>query len=249
MEWYRAKALLLVTAILVSVIISYFAVSSLTSQNSFDYRLNVSPINETIMQGQTLMSNITVSYLQGQPQPVTLAVAGNSSIMELNLSNTIGIPKPNQPFTSNLTIHFLANTQSAKYPVTFTSSSGTKIHSETYNLTVVNSQIQVSGTVSTPSSTNSIFPTKLQFVNLQTNITYNATLQYPNLPKASTLQQQAIYNVSLPNQQSYRVTGTWGRLYGPWSSSSDLPEGTFDCGILQVNCKVGESIINKDYYK
>jgi len=247
----KVLAFILGLAVVLSVLaVSYYFSINNSANMPFEYRLYVFPINSTALQGQIIKTNITVTYLQGQPQPITLAATNNSTFAQINLSNATGIPRPNEPYITNLTIHILDSAQSAIYSINITANSSNKnTYSSTYSLEILDSQIQVSGTVSTPSSTDSIFPTKLQFVNLQTNITYNATLQYPNLPKASTLQQQAIYNVSLPNQQSYKVIGTWGRLYGPWSSSSDLPEGTFDCGILQVDCKVGETIINKDYYK
>jgi hypothetical protein len=247
----KVLAFILVLAVVLSAsVVSYpFFVNNSVSL-PFEYQLSVFPINGTAMQGETIETNITVTYLQGQPQPVTLAATNNSTFAQINLSNATGIPRPNEPYISNLTIQILDSAQSSILSINVTGNSNNKNkYSTAYSLEILNSQIQISGTVSTPSKIASIYPIKLQFVNLKTNITYNATLQYPSLPKASTLQQQAIYNISLPNQQTYRVIGTWGRLYGPWSSSSDLPEGTFDCGILQVDCRVGETTINKDYYK
>jgi hypothetical protein len=244
MIWNRAKALLFVAVILASVIGSYFLVSS-SSSKPFDYSLEVSCINDTALQGQTLEANITVNYLQGTPQLVTLDAQGDSSIMQLQISNTTGTPKLNEPFTSNLTIHFLASAQPAKHPVNITSNSGSTVHLTTLNLTLANRQIQVTGTVATTSE-DDIYPTKLQFTSQQTNATYNATLSFSRLPE-NKLQQQATYSVSLPNEQAYRVTGSWTRLPGPWLSQGDLPEGTFDCGILQVDCKSGESSLIKNF--
>jgi hypothetical protein len=238
-----ASLLILVVVLSVLAIGSYFLIDS-SPDLPFDYQLSVSPISNTTMQGQTINANITVVYLQGLPQPVTLAVTGNSSIMQLNLSNITGTPKPNQPFTSNLTIHFLASAQPTKYPVNITSNSGTIAHSATYNLTVV-SQIQVIGTITT-NSTDDIYPTKLQFISQENNAIYNATLSFSSLPN-NILQKQATYSVSLPTNQSYRVIGSWARLPGPWIEPSDLPEGTFDCGILNVDYWIGEPSIVKNY--
>jgi hypothetical protein len=246
MVWNSAKALLLIAIILASVIGSYFLVSSSTSK-PFDYSLKVICINDTALQDQTLEANITVNYLQGTPQLVTLSAEGNSTIMQLQLSNTTGTPKPNEPFTSNLTIHFLASTQPAKYPVNITSNSRNIAHQTALNLTVANSQIQVTGTVTTTSE-DDIYPIKLQFINQQTNATYNATISFPSLPKLNMLQQQATYSVTLPNEQIYKVIGTWARLPGPWLSPGDLPQGTFDCELLQVNCKPGELSLVRDFH-
>lgn len=82
---------------------------------------------------------------------MTLDVLGNSTIMDFKLSNVTGVPKPNEPFISNLTVHFLANTQPDIYPVNVTSNSGTIAHSATYNLTVIR-QIQVIGTITANSA-------------------------------------------------------------------------------------------------
>ena len=238
----RAKALLIVAVILTSVIGSYLIVSSSTSK-PFDYSMDVSCNNDTALQGQTIEANITVNYLQGNLQPVTLNAQGNSTTMQLELTNTTGIPKPNEPFTSNLTIHFLASAQPANYSVNITSNSRSTVHLTTLNLTVVNRQIQVTGTVTTTSE-DDIYPIKLQFIS-QTNATYNATLSFSRLPE-NKLQQQATYSATLPNEQTYKVIGTWARLFGPWIEPTDKPEGTFDCGTLQIDCKSGESSLVKD---
>jgi uncharacterized membrane protein len=171
--------MLLVAIILASILSCYFLISYFTSK-PFDYGLNIASINDIVIQGQTVDTNITVSYLTGTPQPVTLDLSGNSTIMEFKFSNITGVPKPNEPFASNLTIYFLSNTQPGKYPVNITSNSGTIAHSATYNLTVV-SQIQVIGIVTT-NSTDDIYPTKLQFISQQNNATYNATLSFASLP-------------------------------------------------------------------
>ncbi len=242
----RVWAYLLILVVVLSVLAlgSYFQIDS-SPDLPFDYQLSVSPISNTTMQGQTIKANITVAYLQGLPQPVTLAVTGNLTIAEFNLSNSTVIPRPNEPYTSNFTIHFFASAQPAKYIVIITSSSGNLVHSSTYTLTVISSQIQVTGAVTTH-STDDIYPTKLQFISQDDNAIYNATLSFSSLPN-NMLQQQATYSVSLPNDQSYRVIGSWARLPGPWIEPSDLPEGTFDCGILNVDCRTGESSIVKDY--
>jgi hypothetical protein len=238
-------ASLLILVVVLSVLaVGYYFLNNSSTDLPFDYQLSVSSISNTTMQGQTIKANITVAYLQGLPQLVTLDVIGNSSIMQLNLSNTTGTPKPNQPFTSNLIIHFLASEQPTKCLVNITSNSRTIAHSATYNLTVVN-QIQVIGTINT-NSTDDIYPTKLQFISQENNAIYNATLTFSSLPN-NMLQQQATYNVSLPNEQPFRVIGSWARLPGPWISPGDLPDGTFDCGILHVDCRIGESSIVKDY--
>jgi hypothetical protein len=245
MVWNRAKALLLAAVILASVIGSYFIVSSSTGK-PFDYSIDISCINDSASQGQIIEANITLNYLQGTPQPVTLGFEGNYTIMQYELSNKTGTPKPNESFKSNLTIHVLVSAQPDKYPVKITSNSGSIAHLTAFNLTILNRQIQVTGKVTTTSE-DDIYPTKLQFISQQTNATYNATLSFSKLPEHN-LQQLATYSVTLPNEQAYRVIGSWTRLPGPWLSPGDLPEGTFDCGILQIDYKSGESSLVKDFH-
>jgi hypothetical protein len=53
--------------------------------------------------------------------------------------------------------------------------------------------------------------------------------------------------ISLPNQQSYKVICTWDRLFGPWSTESDAPNGTFSGGTLNVNCAAGVSSLTTSF--
>ena len=252
MVGFKAKALLFIAMVLALAICVYSLIysfsPSISSQPLFDYTLNVSQINGPIMQGQNIETNITVSYLQGFPQPVTITVSCNSTIADFYLSNSTGTPKPDEPFTSNLTIAILDNAESATYKISISAnSSDNKAHQAAFNVTVLNRPIQVYGWVKTIFD-ETIYPTNLQFVNTQTNQTYNATLTYPKASAPYTLIQRANYTVSLPNHQTYKVTGTWANLFGPWSKPTDLPNGTFDCGILTVDCKTGEDTVYKNYY-
>jgi hypothetical protein len=251
MVGFRVKALIVFGAVLAFAIAACFFINSfspLGSQPTFDYTLNVSPFSSAIMQGQKIETNITVSYLQGAPQPVTITVTCNSSIANFCLSNSTGTPKPDEPFTSNLTIAILDNAEPATYMVSINSgTSNNRAYSSVFNVTVLNRQVQVFGIVSATSE-KSIYPTNLQFVSIQTNQTYNATLTYPKASAPYNLIQRANYTVFLPNHQSYKVTGTWTNLFGPWSKPTDLLNGIFDCGILNVDCKAGEDKVNENYY-
>ena len=62
--------------------------------------------------------------------------------------------------------------------------------------TLVNSSIQVSGTVAYKGL--EIQPTQIEFTDTATNLTYTAIVQ------------NGSYNISLPNRQIYSVVGTWG---------------------------------------
>ena len=182
-------------AIVLGAAICTYALINYHSSQPFNYAVGVSPIDKSMMQGQTISTNITVSYLQGTPQPVSLNVITNSESIQTILSNPTGIPKPNEPYTSNLTICISNSAKPDIYQITVTSNSNNQKHSSIYNMTIIDSEINVFGTFNV-SSNESIFPYRLQFVSQQNYAIYSATLNYPSMQKTSTNQQQAIYNVN-----------------------------------------------------
>jgi hypothetical protein len=224
-----------------------------SSRVQFDFNLSVNQNSGAILQGNSAQTNLTINCIQGSPENVNLSASSGPDGTIFNFSNSEGTPTASSTFKSTLSIDvpisalFSPKTSPYQVNITATAKNG-KTYSATYNLTVLNSSIEVSGSFSTISS-DSIFPINLKFINTGTNSTYFATLNYPKLPSAAMLQQTADYTVSLPNQQSYNVIGSWARFFGPWSSPTDIPNGTFDCGTLNVNCGVGVNSMTQDYSK
>jgi hypothetical protein len=242
MGWQKTIVLFALAVVAVAAVAGAYVEINTFANQSFDYKIFFSPIKEPILQGQTVRTTVTVSYLRGTPEPVRLEITDNSTTVQFDLSNNTGTPEPNVPFTSNLTLRVSASAESTTVEIRILSYSDTKDYSSTYTVTVINNLIKVYGTVNTY-STDSNYPIRLQFISQQDNTTYYASLHYPSLPNAA-LQQLAEYTVSLPNNESYKVVGTWAHYSPPWS---DKPQGTFDCGILLVNCTVSGSSINQNY--
>ncbi|MCW4001007.1 MAG: hypothetical protein NWE93_12280 [Candidatus Bathyarchaeota archaeon] len=175
------------------------------------FNLKVYPSNATIMQAQNTTIKVDVTYLDGTSEPVTLQASGGPNGTLYLFSSQTGTPNATEPFSSNLTILLPAYAASDAYAINVSAASGSKTVQATFTLNVVSSQIQVSGTVSgTPIALagyakEDIIPTEIVFENTQTNQTYHSKVQ-----RATDTPQRpgtvGNYTISLPNQQSYRVT-------------------------------------------
>ena len=214
----------------------------------FDYHLEVNPTSGIVQQGNSLLTNITLTYVQGSPETVTLGASGGPDGAIYSFSNPKGTPTFINAFTSNLTISIPSSTATNSYSVNVTATANNgKIYFQSYTLTVLDGTIQVSGTVAAKSS-DDIYPTQIQFVNTATNLTYTAIVKTTaGSPPTPRLIQQGTYVISLPNQQSYHVICTWTRLVGPWVSPSDAVTGIFDGGTLYVNVAVGVTSMTRDF--
>jgi hypothetical protein len=210
--------------------------------------LDVYPTSGNVQQGNNLLTNITITYIHGSPETITLSASGGPIGTNYFFFNQTGTPTSSKIFTTNLTINVPSSASSNQYLMNITSTSNSgKTHSTSCTLSVLNAEIQVSGTVIAKSS-DDIYPTQIQFVSSATNKTYTAVvITTPASPSAAMLIQQGTYSVSLPNQQTYHVICIWTRLVGPWVSPSDAATGTFDGGTLTVNGAAGVTSIKQDY--
>ncbi|MGA3290416.1 MAG: hypothetical protein ABSD42_09285 [Candidatus Bathyarchaeia archaeon] len=89
--------------------------------------------------------------------------------------------------------------------------------------TIVNSIIQVSGTVT---FNMNIAPTQIQFTNTVTNLTYTAPIQNGH------------YNITLPNHQSYNVICNWQGITFIKIQMSPT---------LNINARVGVTSITQNF--
>jgi hypothetical protein len=177
----KRNVVIAVTAIIV-LIISLTSVLYLINNSSpnsplprqFDYNLGVYPTNGTVQQVSSLVTNINVTYIQGSPQNVTLTASGGPDGTVYDFSKQTGTPFNSGGFTSNLTINVPAMASTDIYTVNVTSTAvNGKTYSNAYTLTVLNAEIQVSGTV-VLNSRNDIVPSQIEFVN--GNSTYTAAV-------------------------------------------------------------------------
>ncbi len=244
------RAMVIVTAmsvVIAALILALFLRGDLTTR-PFDYQIAVYPSRGTVQQGSSLQISVNLTYLQGTPEAVTLRASGGPEGTSYSFSNQTGTPTEAAPFTCNLTVMVPASASTEAYLINVTAAADKgKIYSLPLELSVLNVNIQVSGTVTVRSS-EPIYPTEIQFVNTATNQTYTAIVTTtPTSPSAAMLIQQGTYSISLPNHQIYHATCTWTRLFGPWISPSDALHGTFVGGTLDIDCGVGVTSITRDY--
>ncbi len=237
-----------VSLTVVALILTLFVIPDLLTPQ-FDFTLAVSSSSNTVQKGGSLQINVSVTYLQGAPETVALSASGGPDGATYSFSNQTGTPTAIAPFSCNLTVMVPASASVEIYVINVTAAAANrKTYSLPCEISVLDVDIQVSGTVTVKSS-EPIYPTEIQFVNTATNQTYKAIVNTtPSSPSSAVLVQQGRYSISLPNHQSYRVTCTWTRLLGPWGvSPTDELRGTFDGGSLDVDCAVGVTSIVRDF--
>jgi hypothetical protein len=251
----KRKTALVLAVILVMIVslvaVIHFAtyphIESQSVKTSFDYQLNIYPLNSTVTQGNSVTANINVTYLQGTPQNVTLNAYGVQTNVTYSFSNQTGKPLVRNPFTSNLTIKVLTTASSNTYMVNISATSPNgKTYSSPYNLTILNAEIQVSGSVDLTSRT-AVVPSALQFIDTASNRNYTAGINF-NIPSPYRgLIQQGTYNISLPNQHSYKVICYWVGFFGIGVIPLPNASGTIDFGTLVINGGVGVCSMTKNY--
>lgn len=129
--------------------------------------------------------------------------------------------------------------------ISATSPSG-KTYSFPYNLTILNAEIQVSGSVDLTSRT-AVVPSELQFIDTASNRTYTASINF-NIPNPYRgLIQQGTYNISLPNQHSYEVICYWDGFFGIGVTPLPNANGTINFGTFVINGVVGVCSMTKNY--
>lgn len=112
---------------------------------SFDYSLTVNQTKGTLLQGQSLHANLTVAYLQGDPQNVALNVSGGPKDAAYAFSVCSGTPTPNSTFQSVLTVSVPASAASGSYTLNITSTARNgKTQIAPYTLNVLNANVNVS---------------------------------------------------------------------------------------------------------
>jgi hypothetical protein len=185
----------------------------------FDYQLEVSPINGTVLQGNIVQTNVTLTYVQGTPENVTLTASGIPESASYSFSTLEGSPTENSVINSTLTIQVSDSTPSKPYPITVTAVAyNGETHNSSYTLkvTVLNSVVKVSGTAD---GGIGIIPTQITFDQLSSTgargQAFTATVQSGH------------YTIFLPNKQFYYVSLAW--------EASDGTSGThyfiMPCGV------------------
>jgi hypothetical protein len=201
-----------VTVLVLSIVVAVeqFPRGDQSVPKPFVHALRIYPNNGTAMQAQNLTIKVEAVFLEGQPEPVTFLASGGPNGSIYQFTNQTGTPTKNQPFTSNLTISIPPSTVSGTYTVNVASIASTQTSHAPFNLTVLNAEIQVTGTVTIDSkvtlngATLDVIPTDILFKSNTTGETYQAKVhRFTDTTHAPG--KTGNYSIMLPNQQSYHV--------------------------------------------
>jgi hypothetical protein len=194
-----AFAIALVVVISVAVVVAVALEISLQRSPTMPkveppaFDLSLSPSNGTVLQGNVLQSNVTVFNFTGL-EVVSLRADSGSSEITCSFNQTSG----NDTFVSLLTLNVPESTDSNNYLI-IKATNGAVTHSSSYNVSVLNSQVTVSGQITTSDGTQ-IPGLQIYFYDEQTKQTYNADINLNS------------YSIALQNTHTYDVTMTYFQL-------------------------------------
>ena len=229
-------SIVIISTIIISIGILYFSGNPLTETPTstptpnpitFDYRLDVASVNDTILQGKSVDINVTISYLQGEPKNVTLTASGIPSNADYTFSQSRGFPTNNKTFNSILTIYVSEAVPKNSYPITINSAADNgKSYTFPYTLFVLDSGISVSGRID---GGIDVSPTEIIFELVKN--TGEHTQRFTAAVESGN------YVISLPNNEFYAVAVGWEKLDG----SSGI---YYFIQPYRVNVGVGVTFIN-----
>lgn len=203
----------------------------------FDYRLDISPSNATVMQGNSVQIKVTVTYLQGLPENVTLSLAGVPRIgdytADYSFSPRQGSPSNESSFNSTLTIHVSGAVPTNTYNITVNSAANNgKTYSSPYTLSVISSEVLLSGRID---ARIGCVPTQMIFERLSAA---GATIETFTAPVES-----GQFNITLPNSQWYAVSYNWVSPDGASSGTNHLIPFPYhlyaEVGVTNKKCDFG----------
>jgi len=246
-----------VTAVVLIVAVSAAAFHLVTLQSEakpFSFSLSVIPDNGTIVQGSNTTISVEATYLSGNAVPITFSADGGPNGTTYEFTNHTGIISKSQSFRSNLTISTPASADSNVYAVKILASAtnSTGIQAA-FNLTVVNSYIQVYGTLTGTHLTfpgysdEDIIPSDISFISTTTGQGYSVhvnrytdTEEYPG--------RIANYTVSLPNLQTYKVSAYFFSFPHYIPVSRPMVQGGTQGGYFTLDCGVGVDSVEANFW-
>jgi hypothetical protein len=224
-----------------------------TAANSFHFSFATSQNDATIVQGANVTLSLEATYVSGNAQPITFSASGGPNGTSYCFTNQNGVVTNFHTFKSNLTVSTPANASSDFYPITLwasaANSSGAKSN---FNLTIVNSEITVFGTLRGTTlalagySSEEIYPTNIAFTSNTTGKTYELHVKrYGDTEQAPG--KFGNYTITLPNLDTYKVQGYFFSLphYIPVPR---VLHGETQNGYLTLNCTVGVTTLQANYW-
>lgn len=239
----------IILILIIALVSAFYPKSSMSTLKQFEYSLCSYSTNSTVKQGNSLVINLEIDYVNGTPEPVALFASEGPNGTTYSFGSQTGTPTKSHPFNSTLTIGIPAQALSDVYAINITSTaSNGRTYSISYALTVLNAEIQVSGTV-TANQYDDMWPTSIEFVSTANNETYPAGVHTTSGSRSSGgLIQTGTYSISLPNQQSYTVICSWAEfaIFSP-PVSGGQGSGTFEGGNHVINGGVGVTSMSANY--
>ena len=194
-------------------------VSPVINPPSFD--LLLSPSNGSILQGSSTQTTATVFNFTDY-QIVSLRADTGLNGIEYSFNQTSG----NDTYTSLLTLNTSQSTVTGTYPILVTATNGPITKKSIFQLSVLNSNVTVTGRVLITEGTALDFAS-LDFIDNKTGQDVQAT-------------GKPVYNVTLSNQHSYDVKVTYFNL-----NLGQIP--TDDLGTYSVNASAGITSLSHDF--
>jgi len=246
-----------VTAVVLIVVVSAVAFHVITLQSEskpFSFSLSVIPDNGTIVQGSNTTISVEATYLSRNSVPITFSGDGSPNGTTYEFTNQTGIISKSQSFRSNLTISTPASADSNVYAVKILASAANSTGIQAaFNLTIVNSYIQVYGTLTGTNLTfpgysdEDIIPVDIYFNNTTTGQgcsvhvnRYTDTEEYPG--------KIANYTVSLPNLQTYKVSAYFFSFPHYIPVPRPMVQGGTQDGYFTLDCGVGVDSVEANFW-
>jgi uncharacterized membrane protein len=241
-----------VVAVLVAFAATDFYLIALQSASEpFSFSIAVSPDKCAVVQGGNAAITVEVTYIEGKTESATLSASGGPNGTIFEFSNQTGTPASKQPFRSNLTISVPYYVESDVYLIQISSNAGNLTRQATCNLTVVNSEIVVSGTVTGTNLTlagypsEDICPISINFKSNSTGQNYEVKV-YRTTDTTQKPGKVGNYTITLPNMQSYKVSCYFFSfphyIPVPRSATGDVKDGYFT-----VSCGAGVSSLSANF--
>lgn len=170
----------------------------------FDYFLDATSGIGNVLQGNSVNINLSIFYLQGDPENITLIASGIPVNADYTFSKSSGFPTNNITFNSVLTIYVSKAVPTDSYLITINSTAENgKSYSFPYTLFVLGSGILVSGRVD---GGVDVIPTEIMF-----RVVENSG-EITN--KFTALIEDGNYAISLFNHKFYYFGVRWEKLDG-----------------------------------
>jgi hypothetical protein len=234
---HRIIAAIIAAALIVAASATgiHFLLQSASEHLIFSLALN--PDNDAVTLGGNTTITVEATYLNGTIHPITLSASGGPDGTTYSFTQQTVEPSKTKAASSNLTINVPSSAAAGTYAINITAATAEgKANIKTYTLVVLSDEILVKGKV-TANRWIGVYPTKIAFINVNTNEVYTAPVE------AASGSQTGTYNITVPNHQIYKIICSCN--YTPASGHSSFR--AFEPMWFTVDCAPGVATLTKDF--